>query len=66
MPTTTVKEVMTSVVEATAAGAARLLETHKLGCLPVVEHGRLVGLVTEADFVRFARHYFEWEMGSSR
>jgi CBS domain-containing membrane protein len=35
--------------------AAYLLLRHKIGCVPVVgEHGRLVGIVTEADFVRVA------------
>jgi CBS domain-containing protein len=31
--------------------AARLLAERKIGCLPVVEHGRLVGILTEGDFV---------------
>lgn len=60
------RDVLTVDPATTAAEAARLLETYKLGCLPVVEHGKLVGIVTEADFVRFARHYFEWEMASKR
>lgn len=35
--------------------AARLMLDNKFGCLPVVdENERLVGLVTEADLVRFA------------
>jgi CBS domain-containing protein len=35
--------------------AARLMLERKFGCLPVCdEEGRLVGIVTEADFVRFA------------
>jgi CBS domain-containing protein len=35
--------------------AARTMLARKFGCLPVVEaDGRLVGIVTEADFVRFA------------
>jgi len=59
------KHVLTVDPATTAAQAARLLEEYKLGCLPVVEHGRLVGIVTEADFVRFARRYFEWEMTST-
>ena len=25
-----------------------------------------MAITTEADFVRFARHYFEWEMSSAR
>jgi CBS domain-containing protein len=32
--------------------AARLLIEHKIGCLPVVENGKLVGLVTETDLLR--------------
>lgn len=31
--------------------AARLMLEHKYGCLPVVEQGRLVGILTESDFV---------------
>jgi len=60
------KHVLTVDPATTAAEAARLIEEYKLGCLPVVEHGKLVGIVTEADFVRFARRYFEWEMSSTR
>jgi len=44
---------------ASAAEAARLIETKKIGCLPVVDGGKLVGIVTEADFVRHARKLFE-------
>jgi acetoin utilization protein AcuB len=32
--------------------AARILEQRKIGCLPVVDHGALVGIVTEMDCVR--------------
>ncbi len=35
-----------------AAEAARLMVDHKIGALPVVDGGRLVGIVTESDFVR--------------
>lgn len=31
--------------------AARLMVDKKIGCLPVVEHEKLVGLVTETDFL---------------
>lgn len=34
--------------------AAMLLVDQKIGCLPVVDDGRLVGIVTEADFLRWA------------
>ena len=56
------KDVLTVDPGTSAAEAARLLRTYRFGCLPVVEHGKLVGIVTEADFVRFAQRFFEWEM----
>ncbi len=38
--------------EARLAEAAALLLENKIGCLPVVEGMHLVGILTEADFVR--------------
>ena len=32
--------------------AARIMMEHKIGALPVVDGGRLIGIVTETDFVR--------------
>jgi CBS domain-containing membrane protein len=55
------KDVKTVSRKTPAAEAANLLQSNKFGCLPVVDGGKLVGIVTEADFVRFARRYFEWE-----
>ena len=34
--------------------AARILHEKKIGCLLVVEDGKLVGILTEGDFVRLA------------
>lgn len=53
-----VREVMTTpVVTATpdmpVREAVRLMLEHKIGCLPVVERGELVGLVSETDFLRY-------------
>ena len=59
------KDVLTVDPDTTAAEAARLLISYRFGCLPVIEHGKLVGIVTESDFVRFAHRFFEWEMGST-
>jgi len=52
-----VKEVMTpdpitTTPDTPLAEAARLMHDNKLGCLPVVEGDRLVGILTEGDFVR--------------
>jgi acetoin utilization protein AcuB len=35
-----------------AAEAARLMLTHRIGGLPVVDWGRVIGIVTETDIVR--------------
>ena len=41
----------TTIPDAPLADAARVLMERNLGCLPVVENGRLVGILTEGDFV---------------
>jgi CBS domain-containing protein len=51
--------VLTVSPDTPAAEAARLIEARKIGCLPVVAAGKLVGIVTEADFVRYARKHLE-------
>ena len=49
-------EVISTSPQTPLADAARLMLTEKVGCLPVVDGNRLVGLISEADFVkRFAR-----------
>lgn len=55
---TKVEEVMTSELETAEpdlplAEAAQVLLENKFGCLPVVEGWRLVGILTESDFVRY-------------
>lgn len=52
-----VKEAMsenpaTTGPDATLGEAARLMQTRKVGCLPVVEGDKLVGILTEGDFLR--------------
>ena len=54
-----IKEVMTTDPVTTTpdtllADAARLMLERKIGCLPVVEEGRLIGILTESDLLRFA------------
>lgn len=45
------REVVTVSPDAKVLDAARLLQRNRFGCLPVVDRGRLVGIVTEADFL---------------
>lgn len=47
------RNVMTAFRDQDIREAARNMLDNKYGCLPVVEGTRLVGIITEADFVRF-------------
>ena len=51
-----VKEIMVDPIsigpDATVGDAARLMIEHKIGCLPVLEDDRLVGIVTETDMLQ--------------
>ncbi len=56
LDTLSVKDVMTTEVitvtpDSSLVEAARILSARKIGCLPVVESGRLIGILTEDDFV---------------
>ena len=44
-------DVLTADPEMDICSAITLLLDHKYGCLPVVSNGKLVGIVTEADFL---------------
>ena len=45
-------DVTTADPEMDICGAITLLLEHKYGCLPIVSEGKLVGIVTEADFLK--------------
>ena len=45
-------EVVTIGPDSSVADAARVMVDRKIGCLPVVEAEKLVGIVTETDFVK--------------
>lgn len=61
MATTLIKHHMTKDVVCISpamemAQAARLLLQHRFGCLPVLDHGSLVGIITETDCLRALRN----------
>jgi CBS domain-containing protein len=56
--------IMTSPVQtadesASLRGAALSLQKNKLGCMPVLNDGKLVGIITDADFVAIAVNLME-------
>jgi CBS domain-containing protein len=46
-----IRAVITVTPETALCEAVRLMLDHKIGCLPVVEKDRLVGLITETDIL---------------
>ena len=51
--------VQTVEENASLRGTAMQLQKNKLGCLPVVNAGRLVGIITDSDFVAIAVNLME-------
>ena len=54
-----VTDVATVDVNASLRHAALFLERHKIGCLPVLDDGQLVGIITDTDFVGVAINLLE-------
>ena len=54
-----VTDVATVDVNASLRHAALFLEKHKIGCLPVLDDGDLVGIITDTDFVAVAINLLE-------
>lgn len=50
------RNVVTIPVSATVQDAARLMTRHNVNRLPVIDHGRMVGLVTRSDLIRAYVH----------
>lgn len=44
--------------------ALELMRTHRVGCLPVVQGGRLIGMVTERNFMTIAGQLLEQQLRS--
>ncbi len=54
-----VVDVATVDVNASLRHAALFLEKHKIGCLPVMDGDKLVGIITDTDFVAVAINLLE-------
>jgi len=60
------EQVITVTPRTPLAQAAHLLADRKIGCLPVIEAGRLVGIVTETDVLRAFAAFLDDLSGSPR
>lgn len=54
-----VRNVVTISEDASVRQAALFLEKYRIGCLPVVTNGKLVGIITDTDFVAVAINLLE-------
>ncbi len=52
-------KLMTVTPQAGLKESAIYMQKHKIGCLPVVENGALVGIITDSDFVAIAINLLE-------
>lgn len=59
-------DVWTVAPDAPAVSAARMMRDHRFGCLPVVQHRKLVGIVTESDLLRLVTESLELSTPSGR
>ena len=57
------KDLRTISPETTTLEAIQLMRRLKIGCLPVVHDGRLIGVVTERDFMDIAFELLEEKLG---
>lgn len=62
--TTTLAQIMTTELSVVSEKmnlreAALRLQSHKYGCLPVVSKGKLIGIITDSDFVAVAINLLE-------
>ncbi|HRG95122.1 MAG TPA: CBS domain-containing protein [Polyangiaceae bacterium] len=56
-------ELVTVTPDTATTVAIALMRRHRIGCLPVVQDGSLVGLVTEEDFMEIAAALLENQVG---
>jgi CBS domain-containing protein len=53
------RELITITPETSTLEAIDTMRRHRISCLPVLSEGRLVGMVTEHDFMRIASQLLE-------
>jgi CBS domain-containing protein len=53
------EQVVTISPDASALKAAKYIQKHKLGCLPVTVEEKIVGIITDSDFVNVAINLME-------
>lgn len=49
------RDIRTIEATADARDAINIMIDHKYGCLPVTQDGHIVGILTEADFLKYAK-----------
>ncbi len=59
-----VRSVITATPDTGVREAVERMLAHKIGCLPIVEGGRLVGLVSETDFLQLLVRL--WDLAEAR
>lgn len=58
-----IREPITVTPETPTLDAIRIMDEHKIGCLPVVKGDKLVGIVTEHDFMEISKRLFRRWLG---
>lgn len=53
------RDVVTVGPETSTLEALRIMRRHRVGCLPVIEEGQLVGILTAYDFLALSAHIIE-------
>jgi len=53
------RDPITATPETSTLEAIEVMKRHRIGCLPIVKDGRLIGIVTERDFMNVAQQIME-------
>lgn len=55
------KELVTVTPDTPTRDAVALMRKHRIGALPVIQHGHLVAMLTEEEFLGFASKVLDWQ-----